>query len=440
MKLSSRYQAVIEIYDRIFKLKLPMDLIIGDYMRSRRYIGSKDRAFIAETAYQIMRHYGRLSAVLNMHEYPEPSALSRFYILTYIMCFDLQSPDLKIIFSGERYAPKPLSKQEQDWSTFLKQKKDDLLLSMSPHIQIECPDHLQKKLKDCYKDNFEQELKAFIPGASLDLRVNVKRKTRNEAAHSLHNDRVDTDQTPLSPFGLRCRDKVHLAKTKAFQKGWIEIQDEGSQLITLFCDAQPGMQILDYCAGGGGKTLGLAAMMNGKGRLVATDIDGQRLAKCKPRLKRAGLSDNVEVRALDQTRHARWLKRQNANFDVVLVDAPCSGSGTWRRNPDARYFTYGPDLETLTQTQSEILDKVASIPKVGGRLVYATCSILPEENEHQIEGFLNRHPDYEIVPCNDAWPDQYPCPDLLKNETYMRLSPYRYGTDGFFAAILKKVA
>jgi 16S rRNA (cytosine967-C5)-methyltransferase len=190
---------------------------------------------------------------------------------------------------------------------------------------------------------------------------------------------------------------------------------------------------MDYCAGGGGKTLALASAMRVKGRIVAMDLDAGRLAKAKTRFKRARVSDIIETRPLSDEKSRKWLRRQKQSFDVVLVDVPCSGTGTWRRNPDTRWRNYGPSLEELIPVQADILERVAGVVKEGGRLVYATCSMLPEENERQIEKFLAAHPEYELAELQSVWPEgcKPPC-----DGTYMRLTPKRHGTDGFFAAIL----
>jgi 16S rRNA (cytosine967-C5)-methyltransferase len=230
---------------------------------------------------------------------------------------------------------------------------------------------------------------------------------------------------------------VHLAETKLLQQGVIEIQDEGSQLISLLCAAKPGMQVLDACAGGGGKTLAIAADMRGKGRVVAMDNSTARLMRGKPRYVRAGIH-NVEARSLEDEAQLKWLRRQKGNFDVVLVDAPCTSSGTWRRNPDLRWRRPGPTMDEIIALQTQILDKFQKAVKPGGRLVYATCSLFREENEHQMEGFLARHPDFEIVPITEAWAnaglgDNCPC-----EGNFMRLTPRQSGTDGFFAAILQR--
>ena len=185
------------------------------------------------------------------------------------------------------------------------------------------------------------------------------------------------------------------------------------------------MQVLDYCAGAGGKTLALACAMQRKGRIVAMDNVQRRLDKGRSRYKKAHIADIIELRHIDE--NAKWLKRQKGKFDVVLTDVPCSGTGTWRRNPDMRWTTYGPSLEELVEIQGEILEKVAGLVKPGGKLVYATCSLLQEENEHRVEAFLEAHPEFEVQPC----------PEELGNP-YMRLTPHRHATDGFFAAILKR--
>jgi 16S rRNA (cytosine967-C5)-methyltransferase len=206
--------------------------------------------------------------------------------------------------------------------------------------------------------------------------------------------------------------------------------------VAALVDAQPGMQVADYCAGAGGKTLAMAAGMNNKGRVVAMDVLETRLDRSAQRLRRAG-AHNVERRAIDAD-NRKWLKRQAGAFDRVLVDAPCTGSGTWRRNPDGRWTLRPEDLAELVPKQAAILDAAARLVKPGGGLIYATCSVLPAENERQIEGFLERHADFAVVPVADIWRDALASepPAEVAAGPYMRLSPLRHGTDGFFAATL----
>lgn len=436
MKPSARYQACVEILSRIEASSLPMDLVVGDYMRNKRYIGSGDRSFIADMVYQIMRYYGRL------HWYCEQAGISpdaRMLVCLYLcVAKDKDVNNLLEIFTGERYAPAELSREEKETLIHILERQAEFQHNMPLHVKVECPDIYKDQLQNYFGEDFENEMMAFLIPASLDLRVNIGVTSRQEIIKSLEKDCVKVDKTPYSPWGLRCADKVYLGKTKAFRNGQIEIQDEGSQLIACVSGVRPGMQVLDYCAGGGGKTLAMAAAMAGKGRLVATDIEGRRLIKANQRLKRAGARDIVELRPLDEKRHARWFKRQTDNFDVVLADVPCSGTGTWRRNPDSRWFQYGPDLQTLLSVQAEILETVAKAVKPGGRLIYATCSILNAENDDQITNFLDHHPEFEIVPISQVWPGSDNCPEYLKGQDFMKLTPRRTQTDGFFAAVLKR--
>jgi 16S rRNA (cytosine967-C5)-methyltransferase len=193
--------------------------------------------------------------------------------------------------------------------------------------------------------------------------------------------------------------------------------------------------VLDYCAGAGGKTLALAASMNNKGRIVATDTEKGRLERARPRFRRAGVHDIIEVRPLSDEKNRKWLRRQKATFDVVLADVPCTGSGTWRRNPDTRWKAYGPGLAELLLVQTEILDKVAKAVKPGGRFVYATCSLLPAENDAQVKAFLERHPEFEVMPVAEAWDADTPAPC---EGDFLRLTPRQHNTDGFFAAVLRR--
>jgi len=287
----------------------------------------------------------------------------------------------------------------------------------------------EKRFRDIFGKDFLQEMQAMLQAATLDLRVNTFLKSREEVQHSLRQDGVESLPAPYSTSGLRCKEKAYLSQTKALKKGWIEIQDEGSQLIAQICKAELGMQVLDFCAGAGGKTLTLAAAMKGKGRIVAMDTDERRLQKARQRFKRAGLADMIETRPLSDSRHKKWLRRQDKKFDCVLLDVPCTGTGTWRRNPDYRWKNYGPDLQELILTQQEILEKACHAVKQGGKLIYATCSLLRGENEDQIESFLKAHKEFEISPLDPA---------AGLGSPYMRLTPFRHKTDGFFAAVLKK--
>jgi len=424
MNNAARIKADIDILEKIEASRIPMDATIGDYMRHRRYIGAKDRADIVERVYRIMRARARL----NWHmERAGASDTPRLRMMAWLALGEgKNAAEIEALFDGSQYGPATLLEGEKKFS-FAGTLDDP---AMPEAVRAECPPHHEQTLRTYLGTDFEEEMKALLPAATLDLRVNIHAISREEAQKSLAKDGVETDIVPYSPWGLRARSKAFLSKTKAFVKGHVEIQDEGSQLIAHICDVKPGMQVLDYCAGAGGKTLALAAAMNCKGRIVAMDNEPSRLEKGRQRFRRAHVSDIIEIRPLTDDKNRKWMKRQKGTFNVVLVDAPCSSTGTWRRNPDLRWRSFGPTIEELITIQAEILDKVAKCVKPGGKLVYATCSLLPDENERQIEKFLAAHPDFSLFE-----PENVP-----HDNGYMRLTPRRHNTDGFFAAALVKSA
>jgi len=425
---SARIQSAIEIIGRLEKSPVPMDNTIRDYMANKRYIGSKDRKFIVELAYDIIRHYGRIHWTVE-HLGETPSA--RIIMLTHLMMQD--DPDLFKMeqhFSGEKHQPDKMSEHEKAYI----QKLDGMTHphpDMPEHIRVECPDEHKDRLQALWGDDFAAQMIAMLEPAALDLRANTIKVTREQAQASLAKDDVETIFTPYAPHGLRTLGKPYMSATKAFHKGMVEIQDEGSQLIAHICKVEPGMRVLDFCAGGGGKTLGIAAAMQGKGIIYATDNNSRRLEKGRRRYRKADVH-NIEVRSLEEDKNRKWLRRQKGTMDVVLVDAPCTSSGTWRRNPDYRWNNYGPSMDEILTMQSEILERVADKVKVGGRLVYATCSLFKEENEDQIDKFLTAHDDYELQDISQIWPEGE-CP---VNGAYLRLTPKDHHTDGFFTASL----
>ncbi|MCB1590980.1 MAG: RsmB/NOP family class I SAM-dependent RNA methyltransferase [Alphaproteobacteria bacterium] len=426
MKPASRIQATIDILGKGHLSRVPLDTTVGDYMRVRRYIGSKDRSEIAERVYNVTRAHARLHWWL---EKLKIEAAPRNRVIAWLMLgetFTLKR--LTDLFDGSKYAPEELSGEEIECAKSLEGKNLDNK-DMPESVRAECPQDYEKTLRSLFGKDFLKEMQAMLTPAPLDLRVNLFLADKEKVMKFLEADNVRTQETPFSPWGLRCEGKAFLSRTKASQKGWIEIQDEGSQLIAYLCGAKPGMQVLDYCAGAGGKTLALASAMQRKGRIVAMDTDEKRLMKGRERYKKAQLADIIEVRPLSDDRHRRWLKRQKGTFDLVLLDVPCSGTGTWRRNPDMRWRTYGPSLEELKTIQSEIIEKASPCVKPGGTLVYATCSLLEDENEKQIEKFLAAHPEFEIDPLD---------PTQGIGSPFMRLTPARHSTDGFFAARLRR--
>lgn len=430
MKPQARIQALIELQEKIAENdRIPMDGVVGDYMRPRRYIGSKDRSFIAENTYEIMRHKARLDWWLERQGLAQDDQRAR--VLVYlVLCLAHEPKRLRDLCDGSKHSPEPLSDAELALVEVL-QGKDIHAPEMPLEICVECPPLYEDKLKAYFGDAFEDEMRAMMGGATLDMRVNTHLCDAKKARDYLDAGGVKTEELPYAANGLRAIGKAYLAKTKAFAKGWVEIQDEGSQLIAQMAGVEPGQQVLDYCAGAGGKTLALAAQMQGKGRIVAMDIDERRLNKGRERYKKARVSDMIEVRCLSDEKQRKWIKRQKEKFDVVLCDVPCTGTGTWRRNPDMRWRVFGPSLEELVEIQQDILSRVAGIVKPGGKLVYATCSLLPDENEAQVDAFLAQHPEFSVQVIDDA---------LGLGSPYMRLTPHRHKTDGFFTAVLVKAS
>jgi 16S rRNA (cytosine967-C5)-methyltransferase len=261
-------------------------------------------------------------------------------------------------------------------------------------------------------------MRAMLSQAPLDLRVNIIKARRDEVLGELKKDGFDAHAGKTAPYAIRVFGRPQIAQHPLFKEGYIEIQDEGSQMVAVVADAKPGEQVADFCAGAGGKTLALAANMDNKGRVVALDVLGGRLMRAKERFRRAGLH-NIETRELTSERD-KYVKRHQGHFDLVLVDAPCTGTGTWRRDPDKRWRQLGPGISALVPLQKSILDSASRMVKPGGRLVYATCSLLPEENERQVENFLREHHDYSL------------------SRDFLKLTPAQNDTDGFFAAVMVK--
>lgn len=429
MTPSARIKAVLELIEKTDKSPVPMDLTIGDYMRNRRYIGSKDRAAIVEMVYALVRHTARIGWALEQAGLDTDSRNdARARLLAYLVGAE-QKDNIADLFDGTKHGPPALGDDELALLDRLPKNFDNA----PADIRCECPAQYAPSLQKYFGTDFIAEMEALIPPAALNLRTNTVLDTRENAIESLAQDHIKCDANRFSPWGIGVKGKAYLSLTRAFKKGHIEIQDEGSQLIALACDVKPGQQVLDYCAGAGGKTLALAAAMKIKGRIVAMDLEASRLAKARDRFRRAKVSDIIEPRPLSDEKNRKWLRRQKQTFDCVLVDVPCSGTGTWRRNPDTRWRTYGPSVEGLIEVQKDILEKVAGAVKPGGRLVYATCSMLPEENEQQIDAFLALHPEFTLKELKEVWPEGCtpPC-----DGKYMRLTPLRHGTDGFFAAIM----
>lgn len=442
MTPGARVAATIELLDEIVSHALdsergrPADLVANAYFRTRRFIGGGDRRAIAERVWGILRRYGQLTWWLKRTGHPDRGG--RAIVAADLMLVEgMDMRQLEAIFDGGTYRPSPLDEGEH---RALRQMEGHSL----PHpeqpdwVRLNVQEWVAPHFKEAYGDAWGREIAALETPPPVDLRVNRLKADVGQAREALAREGIETEPMRYAPNGLRLKRRLSVVSGEAFQNGLVEIQDEGSQLVAALVDAQPGMQVADYCAGAGGKTLAMAAGMNNKGRVVAMDVLETRLDRSAQRLRRAG-AHNVERRPIDAD-NRKWLKRQAGAFDRVLVDAPCTGTGTWRRNPDGRWTLKQKDLEELVPKQAAILDAAAKLVKPGGGLVYATCSVLPAENEKQIASFLERNADFEVVPVGRIWRDVLstePPPDVA-DAPYLRLSPLKHGTDGFFAATLAR--
>jgi 16S rRNA (cytosine967-C5)-methyltransferase len=405
----------------------PADAIASDWFRARRFIGGSDRRAVSERTWHVLRHYRRLGWWL------QSAAPPRRLVAGSLLLEGVSLSAVAALFSGGRFAPAPLDAGEHAALRPLEGHTIDHPAMPDP-VRREIPDWLYPHLAARFGAAAGAQLEALLQPAPLDLRVNLLKATRTEAQGALAAEGLPAATTRFSPWGLRLDGRRPITAGPAFQSGLVEIQDEGSQVVAALVDAHPGHRVCDYCAGAGGKTLALAAAMQNRGHLLACDTAAARLDNAARRLRRAGVS-NVERHMLEPG--GKWAKRRAGSFDRVLVDAPCTGTGTWRRNPDARQRLAEADLAELLDRQAAILDAAAPLVRTQGRLVYATCSLLDAENEAQVTRFLARHPGFSLMPLAGVWPLQGPPPcegDVLS------LTPARHGTDGFFAAVLERTA
>lgn len=433
MTPAARLATAIDLLADVMDTPRPADAITSAFFRNRRYIGAKDRADIAGQVYRVLRHWARLHWWLERGNHmPDPRAL---ILADCILAQGRDADAVAGLFNGSKFGPPPLSDRERRLARTLDSHTLDHP-SQPDEVRAEVPDWAVEPMRAAFGDRFLVELSAMLGEAPLDLRVNPVKATREQAMAALAEVGINAALTPLSPVGLRLPGRAPIMALDAYKNGMIEIQDEGSQLVALIADAKPGMQVVDFCAGAGGKTLAIAAMMENKGRVVASDVLEGRLTRAKERFRRAGLH-NIETRALKNERDP-WVKRHKGKFDRVIIDAPCSGTGTWRRNPDSRWRPLGPGLSDLVPLQASILESASRLARPGGRVIYATCSLLPEENERQVEAFLAAHPDFTLVPVAQAWPATWGKPPT--DSPMLRLTPAQHDTDGFFAAVLERRA
>jgi len=424
----ARIAAAIELLESVETLKnRPADAVANNFFRERRFIGAGDRRAVSELVWSILRARRRLHWWLRE---PAPPSVT---VGAWLLLDGWTMGDILQAYSGGRFSPAPLQPSEKERLSRLEGRSLNHP-SMSLAVRLELPDWLAPLLEERFGADLPAEMAAMAGNAPLDLRANLLKTTRDQAQAALAAEGLDARPTPLSPWGLRIDGRKPVTTGPAFQTGLVEIQDEGSQLIALLVGSAPGMRVADWCAGAGGKTLAMAMAMDNKGQIVACDVSADRLDGAVRRLRRAGVH-NVERHLIEGD--GKWVKRRAGSFDRVLVDAPCTGTGTWRRNPDARTRLTETDLAELLVKQAAILDTAQTLVRKGGRLVYATCSLLPQENEAQVSAFLARHPAFGLLPLSRAWPLDTPPP---VDGEMLSLTPAKHGTDGFFAAVLERAA
>ena len=407
------------LLSELLRSPFPADSVVSRYFRQHRELGHADRGFAAEVVYSVLRRKRSLAARCF------DDVTSRRLLLVSLACVQgLNRRELDVV----------LHESEGKWLSLAKAVK---LEDLPPAVRLDLPDWLYEKLAAQYPADELNALAASLnQSAPLDLRANSIKTERDALLSRLRADGLPAEPCRYSPSGIRLTGKPSLARHPLFLDGSFEVQDEGSQLLGYLLQPKRGEMVADFCAGAGGKTLLLGAMMRSQGRLYAFDVAEKRLAKLKPRLARSGLS-NVHPARIESENDIK-IKRLAGKLDRVLVDAPCSGLGTLRRNPDLKWRQTPESVAELTSKQASILNSAAALVKSGGRLVYATCSLLEEENEAVVSAFLAAHPEFSALSVSEVLSKQsIEIADLGAGE-FLRLLPNRHGTDGFFAAVLAR--
>ncbi len=395
----------------------PADAKLGWFFKQNRELGTKDRAFVAESVYGVLRRKSYLEYVCDGDD-------PRKLLLALL---------LRVQGMSMRDLEETLNSQQKEWAKEIKAKNTD---NLPKYMQADLPEWFWDTLVTQYGE--EQALtiaRSMHQPAPLDLRVNTLKASREDILALFAKENTAPTLTPFSPLGLRMPQKMTISRHKMFTDGKIEVQDEGSQILAQIVAPRRGEMIADFCAGAGGKTLAMGAIMRNTGRLYAFDVSEKRLDNLGVRLKRSGLS-NLHAQVITSEADPK-LKRLNGKFDRVLVDAPCSGLGTLRRNPDLKWRQTPQDIIELTAKQTRILERAAKLVKAGGRLVYATCSLIKEENEQIAEAFLASHAEFKLVPAHEVLAQQQ---IDLNTGDYLKMLPHLHQTDGFFAAVFEKAA
>lgn len=400
---------------KIISFQQPADACLSAFFRANNKLGRLDRAEIAETVFSILRHFEKIQTLGGKNLIAKKAVLLALLIQQGYSVSALES------FCNE---------EEKQALIEIKQHKQNL--SGSLNVLSELPNWLIDALRLSYSDDEIVKIgQTMQEPAPLDIRVNILKNQRDKVLKQLQDEGLSAVATPISPWGIRLQDKIAFNKHPLFLDGTIEIQDEGSQLLSLLSGAKRGLTVVDFCAGAGGKTLAMGALMQNKGRLYAFDISEKRLNNLKPRISRSGLG-NVLPQRIDNE-HDSKLQRLWNKADIVLVDAPCSGTGTLRRNPDIKYRQSPEKVARITEQQASIFQAASQLVATGGRLIYATCSLLSAENEQQVETFLQHNPQFTLENATELLS---PYMSIDSDNKMLRLNPVTHNTDGFFAAVL----
>ena len=437
MQPAARLQAVIEILEDveigIAQSGVPADVAVANYTRTRRYIGSKDRRAITEMVYTIIRQRGRHAWRLAQ---AGMQLTGRNLMISHAGLNDQQL--LGHFGSGVVHAPAATTESEKGALSVMPSGLEGAPLFASHEVPL----HLITPLKQRFGEQFDAAIRTLNAQAPIDIRSNPL-KHSNKLIHSLREIDEDIENNVFSPIAYRFHKRLNLSAHPLLRDGYIEVQDAAAQVASYLVEAEAGMSVVDLCAGAGGKSLLLSALMQNKGQVFAFDTSGARLKNAKPRIDRAGCR-NIQLKQLPSEKQARsnLLSGFKAKAGRVVIDAPCSGTGTWRRNPDQRWRLSEEDISSFVGTQMELLNEGARLVKPGGRLVYMTCSVLPQENEAVAEAFLHEAgQDWSLIDYKEVWRrvlPSNPAETASSNPRCLQLVPHIHQTDGFFVAILER--
>ena len=440
MKLSSLIGHASESLQLVLSSEKPADSVIDLFFRSRKYLGSHDRRFIAESTYGTLRHLRKCESLLrralgNNADGMIPEDGFLLLVVTYLLAVEQRTPievvDLQSAVKSGQLKPQ-LGSLLQSLSTPQDVQPADPVVRIGEEYSY--PDWMVQRFLDQFGEKETLLLCESLNGqAPLSLRANSLKSSVEECQGALRKEGVATERTKLSPFGLIVPKRINIFQIQAFRDGLFEVQDEGSQLVPYLLDPKPTAKVLDACAGAGGKTLELAALMKNRGEIVAADVNSFRLDQLRKRAQRAGVS-NVRIRQVQDI--ADLAEQYTDYFDVALIDAPCSGIGTLRRNPGMKWMVTEETIREVSEKQLHILEACVPFVKTGGRVAYATCTLFREENETVVETFLKAHAEFALddPPLDRARFDFSP----YSVGKYIKFTPYRDGTDGFFIAVMKK--